>query len=116
MLKKLLSAFLAFMILTVASSASVFARAIDSNEKTGVAKEEKQIEKRDLSSVLKTKNDSVNTTFTKKDTLAAYEKEKAQGRKFSATTKVLIGVGIAAAVVAIVAVAASNGAKDAGSF
>jgi hypothetical protein len=51
MLKKLLSGFLALMILTAASSANVFARANDDNEKTVVTNREKQIEKRDLSSV-----------------------------------------------------------------
>ena len=104
------------MILTAASSANVFARANDDNEKTVVTNREKQIEKRDLSSALKTKGDSVNSNFTKKDTLAEYEKTKAQGRKFSTTTKVLIGVGIAAAVIAIVAVGFHKGANDAARF
>lgn len=69
-----------------------------------------------MASALKTKNDSVNLTFSKKDTLAEYERTKAQGKKFSTTTKVLIGAGIAAVVIAVVVIAASNGAKDAASF
>jgi CHASE3 domain sensor protein len=113
-LKKLLSAFLAFMILTVASSANVFARANNDNEKTNATNQEKQIEKRDTSSIWKTKHDSVNSTFTKKDTLAEYERTKAQGKKFSTTTKVLIGVGIAAVVIGIIVYAADKGASDAG--
>jgi Flp pilus assembly protein TadB len=115
MLKKLLSTFLAFVILTVASSANVFARAGD-DEKTSVTNQEKQTEKTDLASALKSKSDSINSRFTKKDTLAEYEKTKAQGKKFSTTTKVLIGVGIAAVVIGVVVIAASKGAEDAASF
>lgn len=116
MLKKFLSGFLALMILTIASSANVFARANDSNEKTSTTNQEKQIEKRDLSAALKTKTDSVNSNFTKKDTLAEYERTKAEGKKFSTTTKVLIGVGIAAVVIGIIVYAADKGAEDAARF
>jgi len=117
MLKKLLSAFLAFMILTMASSANVFARAGGGDdEKTSVTDREKPSEKTDLASALKVKSDAANPKFTGKDTLAEYEKTKAQGRKFSTTTKVLIGVGVAAAVIAIVVIVANKGAEDAASF
>lgn len=117
MLKKLLTGFMAFMILMVASGANVFARANGGDdEKTSATKQEKPVKQKDLASVIKTKNETVNSSFTKKDTLAEYERAKAQGKKFSTTTKVLIGVGVAAAVIAIIAIAASNGAKDAGSF
>ena len=118
MLKKLSSAFLVFIILTVASSANVFARAGGGgdDEKRSVTNQEKQTEKTDLAAALKTKSDSVNSKFTKKDTLAEYEKTKAQDKKFSTTTKVLIGVGIAAVIIGIVVIAASKGAEDAASF
>jgi hypothetical protein len=43
---------------------------------------------------------------------ADYNQNKKSGKKFSTTTKVLIGVGIAAAVLAIVFVAARNDLED----
>ena len=101
------------MILTVASSANIFARA-GGDEKTNVTKQEKPIEKTDLAPAIKIKTDASNSNFTKKDTLAEYERTKAQGKKFSTTTKVLIGAGVAAAVIGIVFLAASKGARDAG--
>lgn len=104
------------MILTLASGINVFAGTGAGDEKKEAADHEKQIEKRDFSSVLKTGNDFRDFRVTKKDTLAEYEKTKAQGKKFSTTTKVLIGAGIAAAVIGIVIIAASKGAKDAASF
>lgn len=45
-------------------------------------------------------------------TLAEHQAQKKAGRKFSTTTKVLIGAGIAAAVLAVVFVAARNDLKD----
>lgn len=54
--------------------------------------------------------DKANSDFLKseKNTLANYEKQKAAGKRFSTTTKALIGVGIAAAVIGIVVFAASR--------
>ncbi len=119
MLKKLLSAFLVLLIMTAASSARVFASANDGDKKTNADKPEKQIkesEKKDLSFILKNKSEISDLKFTKKDTLAEYERTKAQGRKFSTTTKILIGAGIAAAIVAVVVLVAKKGARDASPF
>lgn len=123
MLKKLLSAFLALMILTAASSLSVFARANGGDEekdkKAAPAAQEKQTEKtgrKNWSAIVKSESDPADLEFTNKQTRREYEKLKAEGKKFSTTTKVLIGVGIAAAVIVVVAVLANKGARDAASF
>lgn len=49
---------------------------------------------------------------SQKSTMAEYERSKAAGKKLSTTTKVLIGVGIAAAVIAIVFVVAKDDLED----
>lgn len=119
MLKKLLPASLIIMILMTASSVSVFARAIDNDGKNDVAKAEKQAdknEKKDWSSIVKAKSDFGDAKFSGRQTLAEFEKQKAQGKKFSNTTKVLIGVGVAAAVIVVVALAFRKGTKDAATF
>lgn len=56
-----------------------------------------------------------NTSFdpaSRKSTMADHQSQKKAAKKFSTTTKVLIGAGIAAAVVAIVFVAARKDLKD----
>ena len=108
MLKKILTAFLAVMVLTVALNTSVLARANDGGDKKNGANREKTAEKADLKAVIKSKSDSSNPEFTEKSTMAEYERAKKQGGKFSTTTKVLIGVGIAAAILTVVVVAASR--------
>lgn len=110
MLRKILAASLAVFIFTAVSGVNVFARAFDGeNEKnTATVKEEKKIEKKDFSKNFKIKNDSANDLEKADYSRAEYERQKAQGKKFSTTTKVLIGVGVAAAVIGIVVFAASS--------
>lgn len=108
MLKKILSVCLLAFIFSAVSGVNVFARSINGDEKTPVVKKETPAEKEDLKSVFSAKNNSSNQIGKEKSTLAEYERNKAQGRKFSTTTKVLIGVGIAAAVIGIVVFAASR--------
>ena len=108
MLRKILSACLLAFIFSDVSGVDVFARNINGDEKTPVAVKKMPAGKEDLKSVFSAKNDSSNEIGKEKNTLAEYEKSKAQGRKFSTTTKVLIGVGIAAAVIGVVVFAASR--------
>ncbi|HEX8636806.1 MAG TPA: hypothetical protein VF692_01990 [Pyrinomonadaceae bacterium] len=108
MLRKILSVCLLAFIFSAVSGVNVFARSINGDEKTLVVKKETQAGKEDLKSVFSAKNDSSNQIGKEKNTLAEYERNKAQGRKFSTTTKILIGVGIAAAVIGVVVFAASR--------
>jgi CHASE3 domain sensor protein len=109
MLKKVITMFLAVMIFTVASNASVFAKSGGSgNENQKAAKQENKTEKGDLKSLIKEQEKTGGLNISNKSTLAEYERQKRQSKGMSTTTKVLIGVGIAVAVVAIVAVAASR--------
>ncbi len=116
MFRKTLLATLAFSIFCLGTNANVFAqaRAFENNQ---AIRAEKSETKSEPSSVQKSSNpDLKKALFEKKDSsaykeksnLAEYERQKAQGKKFSTTTKVLIGVGIAAAVIAIVVIAASR--------
>ncbi len=110
MLKKILSAFLGIFIFTAVSGVNAFARGTgnENEEKTAVVKEKKKIEKKDFSGSFKTEKDSLSKIEKSAYSRAEYQKQKAQGSKFSTTTKVLIGVGIAAAVIGIVAFAVSR--------
>ena len=109
MLKKTLSIFLAVIILTVASGANVFAQTKNLNDSETAAKKENKAEAPgDLKSVVKAKSKSGELNISDKSTLADYERAKRQGKGMSTTTKVLIGVGIAAAVIGIVVFAASR--------
>lgn len=110
MLKKVITMFLAVMIFTVASNASVFAKSGggSGNENQKAAKQENKTEKGDLKSLIKEQEKTGGLNISNKSTLAEYERQKRQSKGMSTTTKVLIGVGIAVAVVAIVAVAASR--------
>ena len=116
MMKKILSVCLLAFIFSAVSGVNVFARSINGDEKTPVVVKETATGREDLKTVFSAKNDSSNEIGKEKNTLAEYEKSKAQGRKFSTTTKVLIGVGIAAVVIGVVVIAASKGAEDAASF
>ena len=108
MLKKFLSMSLAVMIFTVASGANALAQTKTFNENQVAAKSENKDRAADLKSLIKAQNNSAGLDVSDKSTLAEYEKSKRQGKGFSTTTKVLIGVGIAAAVVGIVVFAASR--------
>lgn len=49
---------------------------------------------------------------TNKSTMADYERQKCQGKKFSTTQKVLIGAGIAGAITVVVLVLANRDVKN----
>jgi hypothetical protein len=110
MLKKILSMSLAAAILVTASSVGVFARANGDEEKTKPA--EKSAAKKDLKTVVKASESSATLENPNKSTLADYRRAQKQGNKFSTTTKVLIGVGIAVAVIGIVVLAARNDLRN----
>jgi Flp pilus assembly protein TadB len=116
MFRKTLLATLAFSIFCLGTNANVFAQARASENNRAISAEKSET-KFEAASVQKSSNpDLKKALFEKKDSsaykeknnLAEYEKQKAQGKKFSTTTKILIGVGIAAAVIAIVVIAASQ--------
>lgn len=107
MMKKILSVCLAIFMFTAVSGVNAFARANDDNKQV-VANTAKKIETKEIKSVFKTENGSESSLGKTDYSRAEYERQKAQGNKFSTKTKVLIGVGIAAAVVGIVVFAASR--------
>lgn len=123
-MKKTMSAVLVVLLLNVAFGVNVFAQAnsVKGNQFIGQTAEpenvvsrneenkdaSKSAAKADFYKKLARNNVSPNIIEGEKNTLAAYERQKAEGKKFSTTTKVLIGVGIAAAVVGIVVFAASR--------
>ena len=112
MFRKTLLATLAFSIFCLGTNANVFAqaRSFENNRAIGVEiSEASSVQKAsnpDLKKALFEKKDS--SVYKEKNNLAEYEKQKAQGKKFSTTTKILIGVGIAAGVIGIVVFAASR--------
>ena len=106
MLKKILSACLAVFIFTAVSGVNAFARA--NNGEGEQAKQEKQIDKKDSENIFKTKSASADALEKSAYSRAEYDRQKAQGNKFSTKTKVLIGVGIAAAAIGIFVIAASR--------
>ena len=108
MLKKILSMGLALMILTIASGVNVAAQSSSVTENQVAVKQENADSARDLRSLVKAQTSSDGLNISRKSTLAEYERNKQQGKGFSTTTKVLIGVGIAAAVIGIVVFAASR--------
>lgn len=101
MFKKIISVGLLVTILGIVSSANVFAQAklSDENQTISINKEVKNEKVRE--SFLK-KEDKPN--YEQKETMADYKKQKAQGKKFTTGTKVLIGVGIGAAILATILV------------
>ena len=107
MFKKILSMCLAVMIFTVASSVNTFAQSAAVNENQPTV-QEKEAPKSDLLSAIRAQENSEKLNISNKSTLAEYERGKRQSKGFSTTTKILIGVGIAAGVIAIVAIAASR--------
>lgn len=108
MFKKIVTFVLTVMLFTVASNVSVFANSNGANETRTAAKQENKKEAGDLKSLVKNQEKSNGLKISNKSTLAEYERAKKQNKGMSATTKVLIGVGIAAAVIGIVAFAASR--------
>ena len=58
--------------------------------------------------LLKKENQSPVSNFDEKDSLATYQKQKSQGKKFSTGEKIMIGVGIAAGLTGIFIIAASR--------
>jgi hypothetical protein len=118
MMRKILLGTLAFSIFFFGTNVNAFARAkAFENDKTSTAIGRNSDPKSDTSANPKSSNPGLKKALfekqppaeiKEKDNLAAYERQKAKGNKFSTTTKVLIGVGIAAAVVGIVVFAASR--------
>ncbi|HEX8279423.1 MAG TPA: hypothetical protein VF540_12040 [Segetibacter sp.] len=123
-MRKTVSAALMALLLNVALGVNVFAQAglVKSNQFIGQidtprnetqqngdnTDSSKKVTKEQFYKKLATTNSNSDLIKSEKDTLAAYEKQKAAGKKFSTTSKVLIGVGIAAAVIGIVVFAASR--------
>lgn len=123
-MKKTVSVVLMALLLNVAFGVNVFAQTglVKSNQfigQTDAAQNDAQQNGDSVeatNSVAKEKlyksltGNSGNSGFIKseKSTLADYQKQKAADKKFSTTTKVLIGVGVAAAVIGIVILAASR--------
>ena len=108
MFKKIISTFLIAMIFVIASNANAFAQTNSINVNETVAKQENKADAGDFNSLIKAQNSSVNLNISDKSTLSDYEKQKKRDKKFSTTTKVLIGVGIAAAIIGVVVFAASR--------
>jgi hypothetical protein len=105
MFRKIITASLLVSIFTLASGPNVFAQAKLSDDN------------RPVSQTVETKPEKLRDAFAKKETapkfdekdnLAAHQKQKSQAQKFSTGTKILIGVGIAAAVIGVVVFAASR--------
>lgn len=106
MFKKIIVLTLLVSIFSAASSVSVYAQATlndDETQTVGVDRDS-QTEETPRKFVKKEK-DSI---FQEKEGLAAYQKQKAQGKRFSTGTKILIGVGVAAAVIGVVVFLASR--------
>ena len=99
MFKKTISVGLLVVVLSIASSGNVFAQAklSDENQPILINKEAKNEKVKD--SFLKKE---VQPNLEIKETMADYRKQKAQGKKFSTQTKVLIGVGVGAAILATI--------------
>lgn len=105
MFRKIITLALLVSVFSIASSASVYAQAkmSDENLPLSVSNEIKNEKIREI--FLKKDN---QPDLEKKETMADYRKQKAQAGNFSTSTKILIGVGIAAAVVGVVVFAASR--------
>ena len=99
MFKKILSLGLMAMMLTLATSAPLYAQtgSLKANE-TNVKAEKPA---KDLKEAFKAEEKKDTLEVSDKSTMAEYERARRRGKGLSTTTKVLIGVGIAAAVVGI---------------
>lgn len=110
MLKKILSMCLLSAVLTLASGSQVLAQKTNAlTDNQSMFKEETvgNLGKKDLKSAIAAQNSNDSLVFSK-STLSGYERAKRQGNGLSTNTKVLIGVGITAAVVVIMVFAASR--------
>jgi hypothetical protein len=105
MFRKIIATSLLVSIFTLASGSNVFGQIKLSDES------------RPVSPAPVAQNEKLRDAFTKKkyqsdfsepDNLAAHQKQKSQGQKFSTGTKILIGVAIVAVVAGIVVFAASR--------
>lgn len=72
----------------------------------------KRSDAKDWRSIFSAKQEKPFDPASRKSTLAEHQAQQKAGKKFSNTKKVLIGVGIAAAVLAVVFVVARNDLKD----
>ena len=107
MLKKTLSFILVVSIFAITSSVGVSAQTnFPAENHTATLADRKP--KRDLKASIAAVQDSSKPTVSSKTMLADYEKSNQSRKGFSTTTKVLIVVGIAAAVAGIVIFAASR--------
>ena len=105
MFKKIIAFTLLVTLFTVASSLSVFAQAKSSGETQAVTNNnDTKTEK--LRETLLKKEDKPN--FEKRETMADYEKQNAQGKKFSKQTKILIGVGVGVGVAILIGILATR--------
>ena len=98
MFKKITTLLLAMMIFATASSVSVFGQVTRSDENQTVSQNAEPKNDKLQEALAKIDNQSATASFNKKETMAEYNKQKAQGQKFSKSTKILIGVGIVTAV------------------
>jgi hypothetical protein len=105
MLKKIVTLGLMVSILSIASSVGVDAQSKMSDENQTISNTGGTQNEKLRDSFAKKEN---KPNFDQKETLADYRKQKSQGQKFSTGTKILIGVGITAAVLGIVIFAASR--------
>ena len=116
MLKKISTALLAATIFAVANT-SVLARTNggDTNKqpaKPAQSAPAKPAEQKNWRQIFEANREKPFDPASRISTLAEHLAQQKAGKKFSTRTKVLIGVGIAAAVAAVVFVVARNDLKD----
>lgn len=117
MLKKLSAAVLTMAIM-VAANASVFAKNNNGgDEDKKPAKPARTIpakpsEPKDWRAIIAANRDKPFDPGSRKTTLAEHQAQQKAGKKFSTTKKVLIGVGVAVAVAAVIFVIAREDLKD----
>jgi CHASE3 domain sensor protein len=122
-MKKIVATFLIALLFNAAFGAKSFSQTNDFKQNNSIGQlDEPKIEttenekadsaKRQFKAQLNKKIDSSESAFdfakAEKETMASYQKNKAADKKFSTQTKILIGAGIAAAVVGVVVFAASR--------
>lgn len=107
MFKKFITLSLLISIFSIASSINVFAQAKLSDE-TKTVSQNNETKSDNLREVLLKKENKTAVSFDDKDNLANHQKQKSQGKRFSTGTKILIGVGIAAAAMGVLVFAASR--------
>ena len=106
MFKKITTLFLAVIIFTTASSVNIFGQTKTADETQAILKNsepnsEPKNDKLQLA-FLRKENSPTAAELVEKETMRSYQKQKSQGQKFSTSTKILIGIGIAAAVIGVV--------------